>query len=256
MIHNTAVVHPRAEIDSTVEIGPWCTVGPQVKIGRNVKLHSHVVVDGWTTIHENSEVYPFSVLGVTPQDLKYKGENTQLIIGHHTIIREQVSIHRGTEGGGGVTKIGNHVLIMTNSHLGHDCHIGDHCVLSTFSGLAGHVVLEESVWLAGMVGVSPFQRLGAHSYVVGKSAVDKDVPPFVIAYGERPCSIKGVNIVGLKRRGFSTEVIQKIQEAVKLWSRADVQKDQCLLEMESQYGESAEVQKLVSFIRESHGVMR
>lgn len=256
MIHASAMVHPRAEIDSSVEVGPWCTIGPQVKIGKNVKLHSNVVVDGWTTIDENTEVYPFTVLGVTPQDLKYKGEKTQLTIGKNTIIREQVSIHRGTAGGGGVTRIGNNVLIMTNSHLGHDCQIADHCVLSTFSGLAGHVILEESVWLGGMVGISPFQRLGTNSYVVGKTAVDKDIPPYVIAYGERPCILKGVNIVGLRRRGFSNETIQKIQEAVKLWTRPDAPKDQCLQEMEAQFGDSEEVKRLVAFIRESHGVIK
>lgn len=257
MIHSTAQIHPEAQIDSSVEIGPWCTVGPHVRIGPGTKLISHVVIDGWTQIGSKNTIFPFSVLGGIPQDLKYQGEPTQLIIGDHNIIRENVTINLGTIQGGGITRVGNHCLIMASSHLGHDCLVGNHCIIANFGGLAGHVILEDYVILGGMTGVSQFIRIGAHGYIGGQSGVEKDVPPYSIAIGQRPCSLKGANIVGLKRRGFATETIQKINEAIKLWSRHDVQKEQCLLEIESQYGEIPEIQKFISFIRKSEtGVVR
>jgi UDP-N-acetylglucosamine acyltransferase len=257
MIHPTAIVDTRAELDPSVDVGPWCTIGPHVKVGKNTRLMSHVVLDGWTTIGESNVIFPFSVLGAVPQDLKYKGERTELIIGNNNTIRESVTMNLGTIQAGGKTVVGNHNLIMGYSHLGHDCIIADHCILANYAGLAGHVVVEDYVILGGMSGVSQFVRVGAHSYIGGSSGLERDVPPFVIAMGTRPCSIKGANIVGLRRRGFSADVIQKINEAIKLWMRPDVQKEQCLLEIESQYGEFAEIQSFVKFIRASEiGISR
>jgi UDP-N-acetylglucosamine acyltransferase len=257
MIHSTALIHPEAQVDPSAEIGPWCTIGPHVKIGARTRLISHVVVDGWTEIGEENVVFPFSVLGAVPQDLKYAGEKTQLIIGHKNTIRESVTMNLGTVQGGGFTRVGDHSLIMANSHLGHDCIVGNHCIISNYGGLAGHVILEDYVTLGGMIGVSQFVRVGAHSYIGGQSGLERNVPPFSIALGARPCSLKGANIVGLRRRGFSAETIQKINEAIKLWIRTDVQKDQCLMDIESRLGECAEVQSFVSFIRKSEsGVVR
>jgi len=257
MIHPTAIIHPEAKLDSSVEIGPWCTVGANVKIGRGTKLISHVSVDGHTTIGENNTVFPFAVLGAIPQDLKYKGEPTELIIGNHNTIREGVTLNLGTASGGGKTQLGHHNLLMAYVHLGHDCIVADHCILANYVGLAGHVILEDYVTLGGMVGVSQFVRVGAHCYIGGQSGIERDVPPFAIALGSRPCIIKGCNIVGLRRRGYPSEVIQKINESIKLWNRSDVQKEQCLLEIESQYGEITEIQQFISFIRSSEtGVVR
>jgi UDP-N-acetylglucosamine acyltransferase len=257
VIHPTAVIDPRAELDPSAEIGPWCTVGPNVKIGKGTRLVSHVVVDGWTTLGAGNTVFPFSVLGAVPQDLKYKGEKTLLLIGDHNTIRESVTLNLGTIQGGGKTQIGSGNLLMGYTHLGHDCIVGNHCIIANYGGLAGHVTVEDYVTLGGMVGVSPYVRLGAYSFLGGQSGAEKDVPPYAIALGSRPCSIKGTNIVGLRRRGVPAETITKINESMKLWMRPDVPKEQCLLEIESQYGEIAEIQRFVAFIRASDsGVVR
>jgi len=257
MFHSTSLVHPEAQIDPSVEIGPWCTVGPNVKIGRGTKLISHVVLDGWTELGEDNTVFPFSVLGAIPQDLKYKGEPTRLVIGNKNTIRESVTLNLGTVGGGGVTKIGDHCLIMAYTHLGHDCIVGNHCIIANYGGLAGHVILEDYVTIGGMTGISQFVRIGTHSYIGGASGLERDVPPYAIAFGSRPTQIKGTNIVGLRRRGYTADKIQKINEAMKLWCRPDIQKEQCLLEIESQYGECAEIKNMIAFIRGSEvGVVR
>lgn len=256
-IHPTAIVNPDAQLDPSVEVGPFCIVGPKVKIGAGTKLASHVVIEGNTTIGKDNTIFPFAVIGVVPQDLKYKGEPTQVIIGDKNLIREGVQIHLGTVQGGGVTKVGNQNLIMGYVHLGHDCIVGNSCILANYVGLAGHVILEDFVTLGGMTGVSQFVRVGAHSYIGAQSGLEKDAPPFTIARGSRPCSPKGANIVGLRRRGFAAETITKINEAIKLWSRSDVTKEQTLLEIESQYSDTAEIQQFVLFIKNSEaGVIR
>jgi UDP-N-acetylglucosamine acyltransferase len=257
MIHPTAHVHPEAQLDPSVEVGPWCAIGPHVRIGKGSRLVSHVVVDGWTTIGEDNLIFPFSVLGAVPQDLKYRGEATRLIIGDRNTIRESVTMNLGTSQGGGETRVGNDCLIMAYTHLGHDCIIGNHCIIANYGGLAGHVILEDYVTIGGMTGISQFVRVGAHAYIGGQSGLERDVPPYCIALGARPCAIKGANIVGLRRRGFASDRIQKVNEAIKLWTRPDIQKEQCLLEIESQYGEFPEIQSFVSFIRKSEtGVVR
>jgi len=258
MIHPSSIIHPKAEIDSSVEIGPWCTVGPHVKIGKGTKLMSHVVIDGRTTLGESNTVFPFAVLGAVPQDLKYRGEDTQLVIGDRNTIRESVTMNLGTVQGGGITRLGSDSLVMAYCHLGHDTTVGNYCILANSAALAGHVVLEDYVTVGGLSAISQFVRIGAHAYVTGFSGLDKDIPPYAIATGTRPSvQLRGANIVGLRRRGYKAEVIQVINETIKLWARADVPKDQCLLEIESQYGEYPEVQSLIQFIKKSdQGVVR
>jgi UDP-N-acetylglucosamine acyltransferase len=256
-IHSTAIIHPRAQIDPSVEIGPYCTIGGDVKIGAGTRLISHAVVEGHTTIGENNVIFPFAVLGAVPQDLKYKGEPTELIIGNHNTIREGVTMNLGTVQGGGKTSIKDHCLIMGYTHLGHDCILGSHVIISNYGGLAGHVTIEDHVQIGGMCGISQFVRIGAYVYIAGQSGVDRDVPPYSIAMGSRPCIIKGANIVGLRRRGMPADTITKINEALKLWIRPDVQKEQCILEIESQFSDIPEIQGLVGFIRKSElGVTR
>jgi UDP-N-acetylglucosamine acyltransferase len=257
MIHPTAIIHPEAKLDPSVEVGPWCVIGPKVRIGKGTKLMSHIVIEGNTTIGEDNIFFPFSVIGAAPQDLKYKGEDTQVIIGSRNSIRESVTINLGTVQGGNVTKLGDDCLLMASTHLGHDCIVGNHVILANGVGLAGHVTVEDYAILGGQTGVSQFVRVGAHTYIGGQSGLERDVPPFAIALGARPCNLKGANIVGLRRRGFTAETISKINEAIKLWIRPDVQKEQCLLEIESQYGEIKEIQQMLSFIRTSEaGVVR
>jgi UDP-N-acetylglucosamine acyltransferase len=257
LIHPTAIVHPDAKVDPTVQVGPWCMIGPHVQIGKGTRLLSHVVVEGWTIIGEDNVFFPFSLIGAIPQDLKYKGEPTQLLIGNRNTFRESVTLNLGTVQGGGATRIGDDCLIMAYTHVGHDCIVGNRCIIANYGGLAGHVVLEDNVTMGGMVGITQYCRIGSYSYIAGQSAVERDVPPYSIAIGGRPCVLKGTNIVGLRRRGFTSETIQKINESIKLWVRSDVQREQCLLEIESQYGEIPEIQEFVSFIRQSEtGVLR
>jgi UDP-N-acetylglucosamine acyltransferase len=251
VIHPTAIIAAGAEVHPMAEIGPWCSVGPRVKIGKGTRLLSHVVVDGDTQLGEDNLIHPFAVVGGMPQDLKYKGERTRLVVGNRNTIRESVTLNIGTEGGGGVSRVGDDNLLMAYCHLGHDSIIGNHCIIANGVALAGHVTVEDYAFVGGQSGVVQFVRVGTHAYATGQSGIDKDVPPFSIVIGSRPLQVKGVNIVGLKRRGFATETIQKINEAMKLWMRTDVQKEQCLLEIESQYGELAEVKQLLNFLRNS-----
>ncbi len=250
-IHASSLVDPRAELAEGVTIGPFCTVGPHVKLGKGCKLISHVVIDGHTTIGENNLFYPFSVIGGAPQDLKYKGEPTELWIGNDNTIRESVTLNLGTVQGGGKTVLGSHNLIMAYVHFGHDVHVNNHCVIANAASLAGHVLVDDYAILGGMVGVAQFMKIGKYCYIGGMASIDRDIPPFSIAVGSRPCEIKGANIVGLRRKGFRADAISVIIETIKLWKRPDVNRDQCLLEIESQYGESAEVIEFVNFIRKS-----
>jgi UDP-N-acetylglucosamine acyltransferase len=252
-IHPTAVVDSRAELDPSVEVGPWCTIGPNVRIGKGTRLVSHAVVDGWTTIGEENLIYPFATLGLAPQDLKYKGERTELTIGNRNQIREYVSIHLGTAQGGGFTRVGDGNLVMGYVHLGHDVIIGNHAILANYVGVAGHVIIDDYAIIGGQAGVNQFVRVGAHAYIGGQAAIERNVPPFCIAVGARPLAIKGANIVGLRRRGYPADTIMKINEAIKLWIRPDVEKERCLLEIESQYGEIPEILSFVAFIRKSDG---
>jgi UDP-N-acetylglucosamine acyltransferase len=256
-IHPTAIVHPDAQIAEGVEIGPWCTVGANVKIGKNTRLISHVVVDGWTTLGESNTVFPFAVIGAVPQDLKYKGEKTYLEVGNHNTIRESVTLNLGTVQGGGVTRIGDHNLLMAYVHVGHDATIGSHCILANSVGIAGHVTVQDWANIGGYVGVTQFVKVGAHSFIGAFTPIDKDIPPFSVVISSRVLSVKGANIVGMRRRGFSAEVITKINEALKLWARPDTPKDQCMAEIELQYGEVPEIKSLLSFVKSSDaGVLR
>jgi UDP-N-acetylglucosamine acyltransferase len=250
-IHPSSLVDPRAELASDVEVGPFCRIGPHVKIGSGTKLLSHVVVENWTTIGSNNTFFPFSVIGAVPQDLKYKGEKTEVIIGDQNIIRECVTINLGTVQGLSKTSVGSHNLIMASVHLGHDCTVKNHVIIANGTGLSGHVTLEDHSNVGGMVGVTQYNIIGTHAYVGGRSTVDRDVPPFCIVVGERPCELKGANIIGLRRAGFSAPSITSINEALKLWKRTDVTKEQSLLEIETQYGDVAEVKQIVNFIRSS-----
>ena len=256
-VHPTAIVHPEARVDPSVEIGPFSYVGAQVRIGRGCRLLSHVVVDGNTEIGEENVFFPFSVIGAVPQDLKYKGENTRLVIGNRNTFRESVTVNLGTVQGGGETRIGDSNLLMATVHVGHDSILGNNIILANGCAVAGHVTIEDHANIGGMSGVAQFTRVGSYCYAAGQSGIDRDVPPFSIVLGTRPCIVKGVNIVGLRRRGFAAETITRVNEAMKLWMRQDVEKNQCMHEIEAQFGDVPEVARLLEFIRTSQtGVLR
>jgi len=198
-IHTTALVDPRAELDLDVEVGPYSIIGPKVKIGKGTRIKSHVVVEGNTTIGEGNHIFQFSTIGSVPQDLKYKGEESQLIIGSYNVIREFASLNPGTSGGGMLTRIGDRNLMMMYCHIAHDCIIGSHSVIANGATLGGHVIIEDYVIAGGLVGVHQFVRVGTGSILGAGSMVSKDITPYCNATGDR-VKLRGLNLEGLRRR--------------------------------------------------------
>ena len=211
-IHPTAVIEAGASLGEGCSIGPYCVIGPHVVLGEGVTLHSHVVVDGRTTIGERTQIYPFSSIGQPPQDLKYKGEPSELRIGRDNVIREHVTMNPGTEGGGMVTSIGNGCLFMPGSHVAHDCRIGNHVIMANNATLAGHVVLEDHVILGGLSGAQQFVRVGRGAILGAMAGAKSDVIPFGMVMG-RPGILSGLNPVGLKRAGVPAKEIQSLMKA-------------------------------------------
>lgn len=255
-IHPSAYVHPKAEIADDVEIGPFAYVGEFVKIGRGTKLDHHACVEGHTTIGEKNDIGAFSVIGGRPQDLKYKGEPTRVEIGNRNHFREYVTVNTGTVTGGNVTKIGDDCLVMAYCHVAHDCVVGNHVIMANYTGLAGHVHIEDWVIVSGMCGIGQFLRLGKHSYIGGMTAVRKDVPPYVILVGD-PSEVRGLNLVGLRRRGFEGERLKSVMEAYKIYFENGLERDQALAEIEKKFGGQEDVKYFADFIRKSEkGVSR
>ncbi|MGE5270593.1 MAG: acyl-ACP--UDP-N-acetylglucosamine O-acyltransferase, partial [Thiohalocapsa sp.] len=206
-IHPTAVVDAGARLADDVVIGPYCVIGAQVSLLAGVALKSHVVIDGRTTIGARTRIFPFASIGHETQDLKYKGEPSTLEIGHDNTIREHVTINPGTEGGGMVTCVGSHCLLMVGAHVAHDCQIGDHVILVNNATLGGHVVVEDYAILGGLSAVHQFVRIGRHAMIGGMSGVERDVIPYGLVMGDR-ARLTGINLIGMQRRGFSREAIQ------------------------------------------------
>ncbi|MCI4663066.1 MAG: acyl-ACP--UDP-N-acetylglucosamine O-acyltransferase [Neomegalonema sp.] len=211
-IHPTAIVDPEAQIAPGARIGPYCVIGAHASVAAGVELMSHVVVEGRTSIGEGCKVFPFASLGSVPQDLKYAGEPTRLEIGARNTIREHVTMNLGTEGGGGVTRVGEGGLYMVGVHVGHDCQVGDGVILANNATLAGHVEVQDHAVLGGLCAVHQFTRIGAHAMVGGMSGVEKDVIPFGSVIGNR-AELGGLNLVGMKRRGFDREAMHAVRRA-------------------------------------------
>jgi len=249
-IHPSAIIHPKAEIGADVEIGPFAYVGEHARIGRGTKILHHGVVEGHTEIGENNEIGSFSVIGGKPQDLKYKGEPTKLIIGNNNLFRENVTVNTGTVTGTGVTKIGNNCLIMAYAHVAHDCEVGNHVIMANYTGLSGHVILEDYVILSGMVGVVQFARVGKYAFIGGQSGIDKNVAPYVIGVGNR-LQIRGINMVGLKRRGFDETRIRTILDAYKIFFDSGKEKVDALAELEEKFGTKEDIRYFIDFIKNS-----
>lgn len=213
-IHPTAIIHPSARLHESVQIGPYCTIGEHVDIGEGTKIISHVVIDGRTKIGAHNTIYPFVSLGFPPQDLKFKGEPSELIIGDHNTIREYTTMNPGTEGGGMVTCVGNYCLFMVSAHVAHDCQVGNQVILANNATLAGHVVVGDYVVIGGLAAIHQFVRIGEGAMIGGLSGVEHDVIPYGSVMGER-AGLAGLNLIGLKRRGIERDDIHALRNAYK-----------------------------------------
>jgi UDP-N-acetylglucosamine acyltransferase len=249
-IHNLAIIHKNAQIGEDVSIGPFAVIGENVVIGKGNKIGAHVVIDGWTQIGEYCEFCTGAVIGSPPQDLKYKGEKTRLIIGNHNIFREYVTVNTGTVEGGGVTTLGDHCLMMAYSHVAHDCHIGSHVNFGNCAGLSGHITVEDYAIIGGLSGIHQFVRIGAHCIVGGCTGVAQDIPPYMMASGER-AKIYGLNKVGLKRRNFSDESIKALQKTYRILFRSKLSTKHALEKIKADIQRCPEVDHLIEFIEKS-----
>jgi len=251
MIHPTAIIDKSAKIPSSCEIGAYSVIGADVQLGENCRLLSHVAIRGPTKIGSDNSIFPFAAIGMAPQDVTYKGEPTRLEIGDHNEIREYVTINRGTVKGGGVTKIGSHILIMAYTHVGHDCVIGDHCMLVNGATIAGHVTVEEWAVVGALCPVHQFVRIGAHSYVGGGTTITQDVLPFSMTSAARETHAYLMNKVGLQRRGFSKERIAKIHHAYKVLLASKMNTSQAIEKLKSEPDRGEDVEMLIRFIEAS-----
>jgi UDP-N-acetylglucosamine acyltransferase len=247
-IHPTAIVASGATLADDVVIGPYCTVGDGVVLGPGVSLTAHVVIDGRTVVGEGTRIFPFAAIGLEPQDLKYKGEPSSLVIGRHNTIREHVTINTGTAGGGMVTRVGDHCLLMIGVHIAHDCQIGDHVIMANNATLAGHVVVEDHARLGGLSAVHQFVRIGRHAMIGGMSGVERDVIPYGQVIGDR-ARLTGLNIVGMQRYGCSREDILGLRAAYQILFATDGTLSERVEETAERFGGIQPVDEIIAFIR-------
>lgn len=255
-IHPSAIVSPSAQVGEDCHIGPFCTIGDEVTLGDRVRLDSHVVIDGRTSVGSETHVFPFASIGLAPQDLKYAGEPTAVEIGERNHIREFVTVHRGTTGGGGVTRIGSDNLLMAQAHVAHDCQLGSHIIMANAATLAGHVEIADRASVGAYSGVHQFCRVGYEAFVGGYSVVVKDAPPFAIIQGNH-AKCYGLNRIGLRRRGYSKETIEKLNHAYHLYLSAKLNTTQAVQRMRDEIKDCKEVDLLIEFIESSkRGVVK
>ena len=255
-LHPTALIDPNAELARDVEVGAYSVIGAAVRIGKGTKIHSHVVVEGRTSLGEANVIYPFATIGSAPQDLKYKGEASKLVIGNRNTIREYVSLNPGTSGGGMVTRVGDQNLLMMYCHIAHDCIVGNRNVIANGATLGGHVVVEDFVIVGGLVGIHQFVRIGNGAIVGAGSMVSMDVPPYCNATGDR-AKLRGLNIEGLKRRGFDKSVINVMRKAYRIAFRSKLKSNEALARIRQELPALPEIEKFASFIASSQrGICR
>ena len=247
-IHPTAVIHPKAKLAKDVSIGPYSVIGEHVTIGRGTRLISHVYVEGWTEIGERCQIYPYASIGTPPQHLQYKGEPTRVVIGHDNMVREYVTINRGTVHGGGVTTVGNENFLMAYVHIAHDCDLGEGLVMANAATLAGLITIGDHAIIGGLVGIHQYVRVGAYAMIGGCSAVGLDVPPFTRAAGGYRATMYGVNSIGLRRQGFSRERISALKRAYELLFRSNHRLPDAIKIARDEFAENADVMKLVAFV--------
>ena len=250
MIHPTAIIAPGAQLAADVKVGPYAVIGAEVEIGAGSSVGPHAVIEGKTRIGRDNQIFQFASVGAVPQDLKFRGEKTELVIGDRNKIREFTTLHLGTEDGGGITRVGNDNLFMAYSHVAHDCLVGNHVILANGATLAGHVEVGDFAILGGLSAVHQFTRVGAHVMASGGSMIAQDLVPYAIAQGDR-AKVVGLNLIGLKRRGFSDEVLKSLKQAYKLVFRSGMKLEDAIVEIEATLPTSPELQLLVDFLKSS-----
>ena len=249
-IHPTALVAPGAELHPSVSVGPYAIIGPEVRIGAGSSVGPHAVIEGRTTLGEKNRVFQFASVGAIPQDLKYAGEPTALVIGNGNQIREFTTLHIGTAGGGGVTRIGDQNLFMAYSHVAHDSQVGSRCIFANGATLAGHVEIGDFVTLGGLSAVHQFTRIGPHAFIAGGAMVVMDVPPFCVAQGDR-AELAGLNIVGMQRHGFNDEQLARVKDAYRILFRSKLPLEEAVSRLRVEFGGTPEVERLVDFVSSS-----
>lgn len=255
-IHETAIVHPNAKIGRNVVIGPYAIIGENVELGDNCIVGPQVQIEGWTIIGLSNRFFHGATIGCEPQDLKFKGEKSFLVIGDNNIFRENVTISRGTEGGGGETRIGNYNLLMAYSHVAHDCQIGSHVIIGNCSALAGHVVVEERAIISGLTGVHQFSKIGKMAMIGSSSKIVKDIPPFVLVDGN-PAKVAGINVVGLRRNGIESEIRDEIKKAYRILYRSNLTISKAIEQMEQELQGIQEIDHFIRFLRNAErGIQR
>ena len=256
-IHPTAVVDPGARLGKSVKVGPYSVIGAEVEIGDETQVGAHVVLEGPTRIGCRNRIFPFCTIGLIPQDLKFRGERSEVIIGDDNRIREFVSIHRGTEGGGAVTRLGSFNLSMAYCHIAHDCVLGDAVIMGNAATLAGHIVIEDNASIGAFSGVHQFCRVGRHAFIGGYTVITQDVLPFSRAVHERGVRVYGANTVGLQRRGFSSERIGQIEQALRVLTRSKLNTTQALEKIRQTLDRNEDIEALVRFVESSErGVIK
>lgn len=256
MIHPSAIVSPAAKIGSAVEIGAYSIIGDNVTIGDGTWIGAHVVIDPFVTIGPGCRIFQFAAIGAIPQDLKFGGEESYVKIGANVTVREFVTIHRGTEPGGGVTEVGDKSFLMAYTHIAHDCHVGKMVVMANNATLAGHITIGDFASVGGLVAIHQFVRVGDYAFVGGKSAVVKDVPPYVIAAGDRAV-LHGLNRVGLKRHGFSEQALAALKKTYRILFRYGLTLNEAISRVRAEVELVPEVENFISFIKASErGITR
>ena len=256
MIHPTAIIDSKADIDSNVDVGPHSIVGANVQIGSGTVIGPHVVIQPYVEIGPDCHIFQYASIGAVPQALKFEGEETYVKIGRGTVIREFVTVNRGTGFGGGITEVGEENFLMAYVHIAHDCKTGRKVILANNATLAGHIVIEDFVTVGGLVAIHQFVRIGNYAYIGGKSAVVKDIPPYVIAAGDR-AKLHGLNSVGLKRHGFSQETLSSLKKAYRIIFRIGLTLNEAIERVKAEVGQVPEVNDLIRFIKSSkRGITR
>ncbi len=257
LVHPTAVLHPGARLGAGVRVGPYCILGEEVEIEDGCELMAHVYMEGPLRLGPGNRFFPYSSIGVVPQDLKFHGERSETVIGKENTFREFVTVHRGTELGGGVTRIGDNNLVMAYSHIAHDCQVGNHTILANGTTLAGHVAIEDYAVIGAFCGIHQFCRVGRYSLVGGYSVITQDVLPFSKTVSERETHVFGINAVGLKRRGFSLDRRKKLSRAMRLLAGKQVNTSQALETIRKEAADSEDLQELLRFVESSErGVIK
>ncbi|MGE5529904.1 MAG: acyl-ACP--UDP-N-acetylglucosamine O-acyltransferase [Patescibacteria group bacterium] len=255
-IHETAIIQPGASLGRDVVIGPHAIIGEHVVIGDGCQVGPNVVIEGWTTIGAGNRFFHGAAIGCDPQDLKFRGEKSSLVIGDHNLFREFVTVNRGTDLGGGETRIGSHNLFMAYTHIAHDCQVGNHVVLANATNLGGHVHVEDRAVVGGMCGIHQFSKIGTMAMVGACTKIVKDVPPFVIVDGN-PAKVAGINVVGLRRNGIEPKTREQIKQAYRILYRSNLSVAQAIEQMEQELQGSPEIDHFIRFLRNAErGICR